>query len=81
MAKPNCLWACRTRLHRLVRWIDGIETEFPMSFTQLSENEKLLVTQVLKSLCNELDAYVDNDNCMPSANVVVTQMGTRREDD
>jgi hypothetical protein len=55
MPKPNALWIARTRIHRLVRWIDGVETEFPVSFAQLSDNEKELIVTVLKGLCDELD--------------------------
>ena len=60
MTKPNCLWIARTNLHRLVRWIDGVETEFPISFGRLTEPEREQVVCVLKTLCEELDDYHDN---------------------
>lgn len=57
MPKENKLWVARTRLHRLVRWIDGVETEFPIAFGNLSAMEQEYISEALKTIVDELDDY------------------------
>jgi hypothetical protein len=71
MAKPQLLWVVRTRIHRLVRWIDGVETEFPIAFSHLSVNEQTLIAAALATICAELDDYQDN-GCMSSVAAVIS---------
>jgi hypothetical protein len=69
VARPNQLWTARLQIHRLSRWIDGIETEFPVSFAQMTENEQLMVATILKQICQELDDYHETMG-MPSASAI-----------
>jgi len=71
MAKPNQMWSARLSIHRLTRWIDGVETEFPVAFAKMNETEQLMVATILKQICNELDEYTEFMG-LPSATVIAT---------
>jgi hypothetical protein len=70
MANPSSFWKTRTRIHRLARWVDGIETEFPISWSQLTDPEREQIACVLGTLCDELDDYRTAD-CLRTRSVKV----------
>jgi hypothetical protein len=74
MAKPNSIYAVRTAVARLSRWTDGgAHDEFPVSFAELNEREQLLIREILKQLCLELDEYREHGG-MTSASVLVAEI-------
>jgi hypothetical protein len=81
MPKPNLFWEARVKIHRLGRWVDGLDIdnsghEFPIPFSAMTYSEQQLIVGVLKALCDELDDYRDFEGLRMSAAVV-----TRPSDD
>jgi hypothetical protein len=65
------MWSTRLSVHRLARWIDGVETEFPVSFAKMNESEQTMIAVILKQICNELDNYHETMG-LPSAAMIAT---------
>ena len=46
----------KLRIERLHRWINGIETEFPVSFQMLDDDERMTIRRTLGDLTEMLDS-------------------------
>ena len=46
----------KLRMERLHRWINGIDTEFPVSFGSLTDEERMTIRRTLGDLCEMLDS-------------------------
>jgi len=46
----------KLRIERLHRWINGIETEFPISFQGITADEQMTIRRTLGDLCEMLDS-------------------------
>jgi len=46
----------KLRIERLHRWINGMETEFPVSFQSITADEQMIIRRTLGDLCEMLDS-------------------------